>query len=40
MPVISAMWRSTNRRITVQASMGIKKDPILKITTAKKGLAE
>jgi hypothetical protein len=36
--VIPAMWGSTNRRITVQASIHINQDPISKITNAKKGL--
>jgi hypothetical protein len=30
-PVIPAKQRSTNRRFSVQASLGIKQDPVLKI---------
>jgi hypothetical protein len=37
MPVIAAMKGSTNRRIVVQAGLGIKQDPISKITNTKKG---
>jgi hypothetical protein len=32
-PVIPAIWRSTNKRITVQTGLGIKWDPILKLTS-------
>jgi hypothetical protein len=34
-PAIPATWGSPNKRITVQASPGIKQDPISKITNAK-----
>jgi hypothetical protein len=33
-PVITTMWGSTNRRIVVQVSPGIKQDSISKITKA------
>jgi hypothetical protein len=36
-PVIPAIRRSTNRRITAQVGPGIKRDPITKITKTKKG---
>jgi hypothetical protein len=32
-----AMWGNTNRRIPVEAGLGKKKNPILKITNCKKG---
>jgi hypothetical protein len=35
-PVIPVTQGSTNRRIVVQASLGIQGDPILKITNTKK----
>jgi hypothetical protein len=39
-PLISAMPGSTNRKITVQAGIGIKGDPTLKITRAKRAWEE
>jgi hypothetical protein len=35
MPIIPAMQASTNRRVTVQASLTIKQSPVSKITTIK-----
>jgi hypothetical protein len=35
-PVILATWGSTNRRIIVQGCLGIKQNPISKITKAKR----
>jgi hypothetical protein len=36
MPVISVIWRSTNRRIMVQTFPGIKCDPISILNNAKR----
>jgi hypothetical protein len=35
-PVIPVTWENTNERITVQACLGIKQEPISKITNAKR----